>query len=61
MYKGVVRWHVACQKHPRFNPDKQGPGAIRGACADCQKLVEIQKAARDIRVLQADLRKDGTE
>lgn len=55
MYKGVIRWHATCPKHTRFNPDKQGPGAIKGACAECQMLVEIQKAVRSIRVLSKDL------
>lgn len=38
---GVVRWRGKCSRHPSFDPYTDGPGAIRGACAKCQALVEI--------------------
>lgn len=55
MYKGVIRWHATCPKHTRFNPDKQGLGAIKGGCAECQKLVDIQRAVLTIRNLSKEL------
>lgn len=43
MYKGVIRYHVRCPKHPRYNPDHGGQGAIVGACPTCLKVLELQQ------------------
>ena len=31
-----------CPRHPRFNPE-HGPGAIRGACHTCTRLLELYR------------------
>ncbi len=38
---GVVRWRGKCSRHPSFDPYADGPGAIKGACARCEALLEI--------------------
>lgn len=48
------RVEVKCDKHPRYNPEKEGRGGIRGACTRCEHLFQIfntwqtfQNALRD--------------
>jgi hypothetical protein len=55
MYKGVVKWHVRCPKHTRYNPDNGGQGAITGGCVTCLKLYDIQTLARKIRLVAGEL------
>lgn len=38
---GIVKWRGKCSKHPSYDPYMDGPGAIRGACARCELLLEI--------------------
>lgn len=38
---GTVKWQGKCSRHPMFNPESDGPGAIRGGCARCQDLQMI--------------------
>jgi hypothetical protein len=38
---GTVRWKGKCARHPMFDPQSDGPGAIRGGCARCQDLQTI--------------------
>jgi hypothetical protein len=38
---GVVRWRGKCSKHPGFDPFADGPGAVKGGCERCAKLLEI--------------------
>ncbi|WP_321471076.1 hypothetical protein [uncultured Paludibaculum sp.] len=61
MYKGVIRWHVRCPKHTRYNPDNGGQGAIVGGCVTCLKLYELQSAVRTIRRLSAELEEANQE
>ena len=32
---------VKCPRHPRYNPERQGAGAIRGGCRYCVALYEL--------------------
>lgn len=41
---GSVRWRGKCPRHPSFDPYMDGRGAIKGACAKCNALVEIHEA-----------------
>lgn len=61
MYKGVIRWHVRCPKHVRYNPDHGGQGAIVGGCPTCLKVFEVQSAVRTIRRLSAELEEINKE
>lgn len=38
---GSVRWKGRCSKHPRYDPDVDGLGGIRGGCKRCEMLLEI--------------------
>jgi hypothetical protein len=35
------RVEIKCDKHPRYNPEKDGRGGIRGACTRCEFLFAI--------------------
>jgi hypothetical protein len=41
---GAISFAGKCPKHPRFDPEEDGAGAIRGGCQRCQSLYEIYKA-----------------
>jgi hypothetical protein len=36
-----VKWHGKCQRHPMFDPEADGIGAIKGGCHRCQELQAI--------------------
>ncbi|MEP7352471.1 MAG: hypothetical protein ABI824_04485 [Acidobacteriota bacterium] len=38
---GTVKWQGRCSRHPMFNPESDGPAAIRGGCTRCQDLQSI--------------------
>ena len=38
---GSVRWKGRCAKHPRYDPEVDGLGGIRGGCRRCEMLLEI--------------------
>jgi len=50
-YRAKLRIDVRCPKHIRFNPEIQGPGAIKAACASCQRLWDIHNTVRTLKVL----------
>jgi hypothetical protein len=33
--------HVTCPRHPRYNPEREGRGAIRGGCRYCLAIYEL--------------------
>ena len=45
-YKLIVRERVQakCQRHPRYNPEKDGRSGIKGGCSTCWNLYELQNA-----------------
>lgn len=36
-----VKWHGKCPRHPMFDPEADGIGAIRGGCPRCLELQAI--------------------
>jgi phage FluMu protein Com len=36
-----VKWHGKCVRHPMFDPEANGIGAIKGGCPRCQELQDI--------------------
>jgi hypothetical protein len=38
---GSVRWQGRCGKHPRYDPEIDGLGGIRGGCKRCELLLDI--------------------
>jgi hypothetical protein len=43
MQIGAVRWKGHCSKHPRYNPEFDGLGGIRGGCRRCEMLLDIYR------------------
>jgi hypothetical protein len=38
---GTVKWQGKCSRHPMFDPESDGPGAVKGGCLRCQDLQTI--------------------
>jgi hypothetical protein len=38
---GSVRWKGRCARHPRYDPEIDGLGGIKGGCRRCELLLEI--------------------
>lgn len=38
------KFHGRCEKHPRFNPARDGIGGIKGGCHTCHQLHRIWAA-----------------
>jgi len=36
-----AKWHGKCPRHPMFDPESDGIGAIKGGCPRCQELQDI--------------------
>lgn len=45
-YKQTIRERVIakCAKHPRYNPEKDGRGGIKGACSTCYNLNDLHQS-----------------
>ena len=41
----AVSINLKCSRHPRFRPE-DGPGAVKGACPRCSRLLAIFEAHR---------------
>ncbi len=40
-----IKWKGKCQRHTRFNPEKDGRGGIRGACPSCEALMVVYESS----------------
>jgi hypothetical protein len=50
---GTVRWRGRCPRHPRFDPEAAGIGAIKGGCSRCEDLQEIfESHQRTLRLMR---------
>lgn len=38
---GTVKWQGKCSRHPMFDPEADGPAAIKGGCPRCLDLQAI--------------------
>ena len=45
-YKLTVRERVQgkCDRHPRYNPEKDGRAGIKGGCSACYSLLDLHNA-----------------
>lgn len=43
-----IRVHASCPEHPRYSPERDGPGAIKGNCRYCLALLDVWKAKGDV-------------
>jgi hypothetical protein len=51
---GTVKWRGKCPRHPMFDPEADGPGAIKGGCSRCQELQTIfENHQRTLRLMRA--------
>lgn len=51
---GTVKWNGKCGKHPMFDPDADGPGAVKGGCTRCAELVAIHEShQRTLQLMRA--------
>jgi hypothetical protein len=50
---GTVKWRGRCPRHPRFDPEAEEVGAIKGGCSRCQDLQEIfESHQRTLRLMR---------
>ena len=43
MYKVKLKLMARCPRHKKFNPEVDGPGAVKGNCRLCLALLELHK------------------
>jgi hypothetical protein len=49
MYQETIKVKSRCQKHPRYNPEKEGEASIRGGCWQCRNVFEVFKLAQELK------------
>lgn len=50
----AVRWHGKCPRHPMFDPETGGTGAIKGGCSHCLELQAIfESHQRTVQLMRA--------
>jgi hypothetical protein len=42
--KVAERVKAKCDRHPRYNPERDGRGGIKGGCSTCFSLFDLQQA-----------------
>ena len=42
--KIAKRVKAKCERHPRYNPERDGRGGIKGGCATCFSLYDLHQA-----------------
>jgi hypothetical protein len=42
--KVVERVKAKCARHPRYNPERDGRGGIKGGCSTCYSLFDLHQA-----------------
>jgi hypothetical protein len=42
--KITERIKAKCERHPRYNPEREGRGGIRGGCSGCFSLFDLHQA-----------------
>lgn len=42
-----AKWEAKCPRHPRYNPEKDGEGGIKGGCMSCRLLLQAFYKFRD--------------
>ena len=50
----AVKWHARCSRHPMFDPETDGTGAIKGGCTRCLELQAIfESHQRTLQLMRA--------
>jgi hypothetical protein len=42
--KVAERIKAKCERHPRYNPERDGRNGIKGGCSTCYSLYDLQQA-----------------
>jgi hypothetical protein len=42
--KVAERLKAKCKRHPRYNPEREGRGGIKGGCSTCFSLFDLHQA-----------------
>jgi hypothetical protein len=42
--KVAERVKAKCERHPRYNPEREGRGGIKGGCSSCFSLFDLHQA-----------------
>ena len=42
--KVAERVKAKCKRHPRYNPEREGRGGIKGGCSTCFSLFDLHQA-----------------
>ena len=43
-----IKADLRCPAHPRYDPGRDGPGRIRGACPVCTAMLQAELARREL-------------
>ena len=46
---------VKCPRHPRYNPERDGAGAIRGGCRYCVAIYELYAGKLAVEALEQQI------
>jgi hypothetical protein len=50
----AAKWFGKCPRHPMFDPEADGVGAVRGGCPHCLELLTIyQNHQRTLQLMRA--------
>ena len=52
--KVAERVKAKCNRHPRYNPEKDGRGGIRGGCSTCFSLDDLHQAKLELDAAQRE-------
>jgi hypothetical protein len=52
--KITERIKATCERHPRYNPERDGRGGIRGGCSACFSLFDLHQASYTVAVPTTD-------
>jgi hypothetical protein len=53
--KVTERVKAKCNRHPRYNPEREGRGGIKGGCSTCFSLFDLHQARRRPENRQSDV------
>jgi hypothetical protein len=52
--KITERVKAKCERHPRYNPERDGRGGIRGGCSTCFSLFDLHQARLALEAAQRE-------
>jgi hypothetical protein len=52
--KITERVKAKCERHPRYNPERDGRGGIRGGCSTCYSLFDLHQARLALEAAQRE-------